>query len=303
VELLVALEQAWGRHLGEETGSHIYSVRELVDAIRSAPSPAGPAVRLEAGPRATPWAEMLGGDAAEDPALTSLLHPKTLWAAFLFGLLRLFSLLARWLLELRVEGREHLPGKGPFLLCPNHESYLDPLLLVSVLPFRIFRELFFVGASEYFETPLRRWLARRINVVPIDPDSNLVRAMQAGAFGLRHGKILVLFPEGERSIDGELKTFKKGAAILSTHLQVPIVPVALDGGFEVWPRGRSPQGRAPVRVQFGRPLLAPAPVRAQASAQEIEESYLRISLRVRQLVADMLAGLSKPATADAPAMD
>ena len=54
-----------------------------------------------------------------------------------------------------------------------------------------------------------------MNVVPVDPDTNLVRAMQAGAFGLRHGKILVLFPEGERSPDGTPRTFKKGAAILS----------------------------------------------------------------------------------------
>ena len=74
--------------------------------------------------------------------------------------------------------------------------------------------------------------------MPVDPDANLVRAMQAGAFGLRHGRVLVLFPEGERSPDGTPRTFKKGAAILSTHLGVPIVPVAIRGVFEMWPRGK-----------------------------------------------------------------
>ena len=63
--------------------------------------------------------------------------------------------------------------------------------------------------------------------------------MQAGAFGLAHGKVLVLFPEGERAIDGTVKKFKKGAPILAQHMRVPIVPVAIKGVFELWPRGRS----------------------------------------------------------------
>ena len=62
--------------------------------------------------------------------------------------------------------------------------------------------------------------------------------MQAGAYGLRRRRILVLFPEGERSIDGTVKHFKKGAAILSHQLQVPIAPVAITGLFEIWPRNR-----------------------------------------------------------------
>jgi len=72
----------------------------------------------------------------------------------------------------------------------------------------------------------------------VDPDASLVPAMQAGAFGLRHGRVLVLFPEGERSIDGTVRTFKKGAAILSDTLGVPIVPVAIDGLYDLWPRNR-----------------------------------------------------------------
>ena len=66
-------------------------------------------------------------------------------------------------------------------------------------------------------------------MVVVDPDANLVPAMRAGAYGLRHGRSLILYPEGERSIDGTPRTFKKGAAILSIHLQVPIVPIAIEG--------------------------------------------------------------------------
>jgi 1-acyl-sn-glycerol-3-phosphate acyltransferase len=86
--------------------------------------------------------------------------------------------------------------------------------------------------------------------------------MQAGAFGLSHGKVLVLFPEGERSIDGTVKKFKKGAPILAQHLHVPIVPVAIKGVYELWPRGRSfnwrllrPWSRHRVRIAIGEPML------------------------------------------------
>jgi long-chain acyl-CoA synthetase len=104
------------------------------------------------------------------------------------------------------------------------------------------------------------WLARAINVVPVDPNANLITAMRAGAAGLRLGKVLILFPEGERSIDGELKPFRKGAAILASHVGVPIVPAAFDGLFPVWPRGLPLNwrllipGATRARLEFGPPI-------------------------------------------------
>src|SRR5262249_38322968 len=156
---------------------------------------------------------------------------------FYFCLIRLFRAAAWLLLGYRVSGTDHIPKSGAFLICPNHQSYLDGFFLAAALPYHTLRRLFFVGASDYFQTPLAKWLVVLINIVPVDPDANLVRAMQAGAAGLRRHKVLILFPEGERSIDGEPKKFRKGAAILSSHLGAPIVPVALDGLYTLWPRG------------------------------------------------------------------
>ena len=146
-----------------------------------------------------------------------------------------------------------------------------------------------MGATEYFETPFSRWFARSVNLIPVDPDANLVTAMQAGAAGLRVNKILVLFPEGERSIDGELKKLRKGAAILSAHLDAPIVPVAVDGLYDLWPRGRKFNWRAlfsrrhPIRIAFGPALT----VR--------RGSYVEGTAALREGIAKMLPSIRRGA--------
>jgi long-chain acyl-CoA synthetase len=114
----------------------------------------------------------------------------------------------------------------------------------------------------------------------VDPDANLIPAMRAGASGLRHERVLVLYPEGERSIDGRPKTFRKGAAILSIHLQVPIVPVAIEGFHEAWPRGKRFQRFAPLQMAFGDAIYPPP----EEEASEAEYEKLTDELK-RQVVA------------------
>jgi len=104
--------------------------------------------------------------------------------------------------------------------------------------------------------------------VVVDPDANLVPAMRAGAFGLRHGRVLMLYPEGERSIDGTPRIFKKGAAILAIHMQVPIVPVAIAGFYDAWPRGKSFQKFAPLKLTIGEPISPPPETEASEAAYE-----------------------------------
>ncbi|MGH9862503.1 MAG: AMP-binding protein, partial [Candidatus Acidiferrales bacterium] len=230
VELMTRLEQVFGTDVPDETASRIYSVRELIEAVRQ---PVGSGGRVAAG--GDSWSRLLDPSVAPDPEVAALLAPRSPFALVLFALMKALYAFCWLFFRFRVEGREHLPASGPFLLSPNHQTYIDPLFLVSALPYRLFREVYFVGASEFFETPLMRWIAGLACLVPVDPDRNLVRAMQAGAYGLRQGRVLVLFPEGERTPDGEVKRFKKGAAILSLHLRVPIVPAAFAGLYEVWP--------------------------------------------------------------------
>ena len=128
---------------------------------------------------------------------------------------------------------------------------------ITCLPWWILRDTFFVGTSEIFGSALTRKLAEWIRLIPIDPDANLVPAMRAGAYGLRKKRVLVLFPEGERSIDGQPKIFRKGAAILAIHTQCPIVPAALEGFYEAWPRGGKFRGLSKLYVRFLDPAYPP----------------------------------------------
>jgi long-chain acyl-CoA synthetase len=257
VELLTELEQRFGVRVGEERAHAIFTAAQLIEAVRP---DGGQVARLESEES---WAVLLRElPSADHPVLSGLLERRRVAAPAFFALSRLLRLL---LGRTRVAGLQHLPRQGAFIIAPNHQGYLDPFLVCGVLPYRVFRRLFFVGAAEYFETPLMAWVARACNCVPVDPDANLVPAMKAGAFGLVHGKVLMLFPEGERSIDGTVKRFKKGAPILSRHLRVPIVPVAINGAFEMWPRNRAFNWRAllpwsdyRVRITFGEPVQVDA---------------------------------------------
>lgn len=249
VELLAAIEQQLGVRLESEAIACAFTVRELADATRSAGN---------ARPTSADWQSILARTTLTPAQQAGLAGERPLTAALCFMVFRLLSVLV---FRPRVHGLEHLPSSGPFILAPNHQSFLDAAVLAGVLPFTIFRRMFAVGATEYFETSISAWLAAQVNIVPVDPDANLVPALQAGAFGLRAGKILLLFPEGERSIDGTVKTFKRGAGILARQLHVPIVPVAIDGMFQVWPRARPfrwtkllPWSGHRVRIAFGLPL-------------------------------------------------
>jgi long-chain acyl-CoA synthetase len=133
-------------------------------------------------------------------------------------------------------------------------------------------------------------------VVVLDPDANLIPAMRAGAFGLRQGQILILYPEGERSIDGTPRIFKKGAAILSIHLQVPIVPVAIDGFYDVWPRGKNFfQKIAPLKMVFGPPILPPP--ESDASEEVYENFTAELKARIVQMWTE-LRGPDSPGSSD-----
>jgi long-chain acyl-CoA synthetase len=284
VELLSRIEEQLGGNVDESQLAEIYSVRDLVDAVlQSAASGAGgPGTRITfAG-----WKAIL----AEEPDATdvvALARPHPLSNAFWYMVSRLIQVVALDRFDLHVSGIEKLPRSGPYILSSNHQSYIDPMILASVLPPPVFDKVFAVGTSEIFGQGFMLRLARSLRVVVVDPDANLIPAMRAGAFGLRQGRPLILYPEGERSIDGTPKTFKKGAAILSIHMQVPIVPVAIEGFYEAWPRSKPFQGFSPLKIVLGDPII-PAP-----ENEASEAAYEKLTAQLKARVVEMLDELRK----------
>ena len=278
VDLLSHLEEEFGGNVEESQLTEIYTVRDLIDAVlkSAADHPGGHGTRATfAG-----WKAILAED-PDDPEVLALAHPNKLNDTFWYLVSRVFQLIALDRFHLKVTGLDKLPKTGAYIISSNHQSYLDPLVLAGVLPPEVFFRAFAVGTSDHFGKGMMRSLARSIKVMVLDPDANLVPAMRAGAFGLRHGMALVLYPEGERSIDGTPKIFKKGAAILSIHLQVPIVPVAIDGFYEAWPRNQPFRGFTPLKITFGDPIYPPPESKASESA------YQQLTAAVKTRVVEM----------------
>jgi 1-acyl-sn-glycerol-3-phosphate acyltransferase len=248
----VSIEHALGIQLAPEAAAAALTAGELIALVQSLSSERE---TVDQQSSQLDWREILACAPLDSPDLQPILKHKPLTALVTYALLQLIYFAARVFLRLEVEGRDVLPTlQRPFLICPNHQSYLDPIIICSTYPRRLLPQIFHVGASEYFTNRFMMWIARTFNIAPVDPDTHLLRAMRVSAGGLRAGKILNLYPEGQRSFDGRLHEFKNGAAVLATELDLPIVPVAIDGMYLVWPRNSWRIRPAKVRIAFGEPF-------------------------------------------------
>ena len=276
VELLTALEQQLGGKIPESQLAEIYSVRDLVDALLASAS-RGEGQAVAAAP---PWSTILS-EPVTDPEVLALARHNVFAEVFFFVLGKLLYLFALDFYHLKTRGLENLPAQGPYLICSNHQSYVDPLIMAPALPWSLFRQSFALGTSEIFGAGFMRRLARWLRVIVLDPDANLVPAMRAGAFGLSRGRILILYPEGERSDDGTPRVFRKGAAILSIHAQAPIIPVAIEGFYEAWPRHKKFPKFADLQIVFGKPIQPPP------LAEASEAAYDRLTAELKSTVVAM----------------
>jgi 1-acyl-sn-glycerol-3-phosphate acyltransferase len=156
-------------------------------------------------------------------------------------------------LRLRVDGAERVPETGPCVLAANHQSILDAVVVQSVCP----RPVRAMAKSTQFRGPLWSRLMPALGAFPVrrfDPDPQAVRtALRV----LARGEVLGLYPEGERSWTGAVNPFRRGALRLLVSSGVPVVPVAVSGTYDVWPRWSRWPRRGTVRVAFGRPLRLP----------------------------------------------
>lgn len=280
-ECITALERVLNIEFSPEAAARAHTVGELIELANTmSPSEKSSLVNQELS-----WHELLNTP-SDLPEVQALNKRKTVMGPLIYLMLIPAHIIARLLFRMEVKGSEVLSQlKPPFLICPNHQSYIDPILVCSNYPLNVLRNTFHVGATMYFSNAFMSRLARLINIVPIDPDVQLLRAMRAGATGLRAGKILNIYPEGTRSIDHELLEFKKGAAIIATEMNLPIVPVALDGMYRIWPRKSWRFRLAKVKIRFGEPIYARE---AFADENTHELIYEKVTALLKNRIQEML---------------
>ncbi|HYE01950.1 MAG TPA: lysophospholipid acyltransferase family protein [Phycisphaerales bacterium] len=135
--------------------------------------------------------------------------------------------------RLRVTGLENVPKTGPLLVVANHQSHLDPPLIG--VSFR-HRNLYFMARGGLFRNRFFAWLIRNLNSIPVGEGAGEAAAIRTAIGVLRSGRALLIFPEGTRSPDGGLQPFKRGTWLLISRAQCPVLPVAIEGAFDAWPR-------------------------------------------------------------------
>ncbi len=155
--------------------------------------------------------------------------------------------------RVRVEGRRHVPTRGPVILAPNHVAFLDSFFLPLVLR----RRVTFVAKAEYFDSWRTRWFFKAAGQIPMrrEGGSASERALAAARQVLAAGRVLGIYPEGTRSPDGRLYRGHTGVARLALGTGVPVVPVGLVGTADVQPVGTNKvRPFRTVTVRFGEPL-------------------------------------------------
>jgi len=191
IDLTLALQQAFGISLTEQQIARVITVGDL---LREAMAAQANRPLASTGGNAEIWLAPYG------PGLHIVRAAGEM----------LLRLVMRLVFRLKVEGRQHLPAP-PFVICPNHVSYMDAFALAAALPHRHLRHSYFAGwTGLLFATPLERLFSRAAQIVPVDPDRAVLASIADAAAVLRHGKTLVWFPEGRVSPDGDLGPFQPG---------------------------------------------------------------------------------------------
>ncbi|MBO0859082.1 MAG: AMP-binding protein [Chloracidobacterium sp.] len=284
VELLAQIEQLLNIRLGDDVACQTFTVRDLLKTVSQKLSESDWAVSKSAAPPVK-WKEIIASANPDESVERYVIDPGAFARATHCLALKLAFLIARIVFRLEVSGLEMLPKDRPFIICPNHQSYLDGALVAAVLPYRVIWNLVMLGFTPFFSGGFKGKIARALRIVPTDADMQAGRAMRVSAAGLKAKQNFIIFPEGSLSCNGELQVFKKGAAILARELRVPIVPVAIRGSFEAWSKVGRGIRFTPINLTFGPPL---EPDALETPNEERDQEYARITERIREAISRLL---------------
>ena len=175
--------------------------------------------------------------------------------------------------RIRVFGREHVPKNGGVLVVSNHQSHLDPILVGLACD----RRLNYVARDSLFGFAPFAWLMMSLDAIPIDREGTGLGGLKESLRRLKDGEMLLIFPEGTRTRDGDVGQLKPGFLALARRAKVPLLPVGLDGAYESWPRRNLLPKPAVIQICFAAPL-APEMMSTMSDAELLSE----VNARIRQ---------------------
>ncbi|MCR4592820.1 MAG: AMP-binding protein [Bacteroidaceae bacterium] len=186
-----------------------------------------------------------------------------------------FKLFFRVYNSLRIHGRIQIPAKGPYILAPNHQSFVDAPVVLSGLTWRQIKSCYFFATEQHVKSKFRRALADRNNTIIME-QAHLKESIQKLAQVLKKGKNIVIFPEGSRTHDGELGDFKLSFAILSKELNIPIIPVCIRGAYEALPRHRKYLYPRHIEVHYLPPVIPTSDITYQQLADKVKQAIQKV---------------------------
>ena len=196
-------------------------------------------------------------------------------------LLLSLTLPVRWLyFRVRAEGKTKVPDSSPVIFAPNHQCALDAFLLMALLKGKTLKRTFVFAKDKHFASWFRRFFARRANIVLMNINRDLKGSIQRMASLAQQGNNIVIFPEGTRTRNGEIGSFKKMFAILAKETGIPVIPVAIDGAYKLFKSPRKIPKPGKIRIAFLDPVYPEG------------KSYDEIVSATRSAIAKKVTGLT-----------
>ena len=187
--------------------------------------------------------------------------------------------IGRLLFRLRVIHRERMIQSGPVILAMNHQSYLDPPLAGITCD----RGIYFLARRTLLNVPLLGWLLPKLNVIPVNQESVDRSAIKALIRVLQTGNGVLVFPEGSRTLDGNLQPAEPGLGLVIAKTLAPVVPMRIFGAHEALPRDGGRVRFVPITIVIGEPIFF--------SAADIEPGGKNLYGQLTNRVMDAIAAL------------
>jgi 1-acyl-sn-glycerol-3-phosphate acyltransferase len=197
------------------------------------------------------------------------------WAGY-----HLSRIVGRLFFRFRVIHRERMIQSGPAIIAMNHQSYLDPPLAGTACD----RPIYFLARRTLLNVPLLGWLLPKLNVIPVDQESVDRSAIKTLIRVLKAGNAALVFPEGSRTLDGNLQPAEPGLGLLIAKTLAPVVPMRIFGAHRALPRGGGRLRFVPITVVVGEPIVF--------TSADLGPPGKMLYPRLSQRVMDAIAALS-----------